>query len=299
MTSAVRPGTLVFLHMPKAAGTTLQSIIGGQYAARSCFIISGNNKGVEGIQKSVASLRSLPLVKRDAIRCVQGHVPYGIGQWLRPPVTYITMLREPVARLVSDYNFAMSIPDSPARRLFGGRIISLEDFVDMRIERGLTNTYTLMLSGFINLDDFKELPVPTQVMLEAAKQNLNGFAGVGLTERFDESVLLFQRALGWSTCWYLRENVTGKQLVDYRRLSGDLLERVRSCIGFDLELYAHAVRLFETRILNAGPDFPQAVAAFQQANAVRSGRLLVARKLRSKLRRVGNLLRQTVSLRGR
>lgn len=295
MTSATRPGTLVFVHMPKAGGTTLQSIIGQQYAARVRFDISG--EGIDGVQQSVAFLRSLTPARRDAIRCVQGHVPYGIDQWLRPPVTYLTMLREPIARLVSDYNYVMSVPEHTVRRLVGGKIVSLEEFVDLRIARGLANTYTLMLSGCINWDDFKASPVPTHDMLEAAKLNMNGFAGVGLTERFDESLILFQQSLEWSNCWYLHENVTAKQFVDCRRLGSDLLERIRTCIALDIELYAYAVRLFESRISQAGPDFPHKVAAFQQANAMRRGRLRVARKLRNVLRRASDRLRPTFSAR--
>jgi hypothetical protein len=297
MTGAARPGTLVFIHLPKAGGMTLQSIVGRQYASRECFDING--EGADTVQQSVAFLRGLPPSKRDAIRCVRGHVPYGLGQWLRPPVTYITMLREPLARFISDYNFAMSVSEHAVKRQIGNRVISLEEFIDLRVAGGLTNLYTRMLSGCINWDDFQASPVPSQDMLEVAKQNLNGFAGVGLTERFDESVLLFQQALGWSNCWYLHENVTSKQFVDRHSLSADRLQHIRACINYDLELYAHAVRLFETRVSQAGSDFPRAVATFRQANAMRRGRLRVSRKLRQALRRAGNLLRMTVSTRGR
>ena len=288
MTGAAGQGTLVFVHLPKAGGMTLQSIVGRQYASRARFDINGESP--ESVQQSVAFLRSLPPARRDAIRCVRGHVPYGVGQWLRPPVKYLTMLREPVARLVSDYNFAMSVPEHAVKRQLGSRIISLDEFVDLRMEGGLANLYTRMLSGCINWDDFQASPVPTKDMLETAKQNLNGFAGVGLTERFDESLLLFQHALGWSTCWYLHENVTKEQFVDRSCISADLMQRIRDCLAYDLELYAHAVSLFETRISQAGPDFPQVVTAFQQANGMRRGRLRVERKLRQALRRAARLL---------
>ncbi len=297
MTAVNRPGTLVFVHMPKAGGMTLQSIVGRQYDARARFDINGESS--ESVQQSVAILRGLPPASRDAIRCVRGHVPYGVGQWLRPPVVYLTMLREPVARLVSDYNFAMSVPEHAVKRQVGNRVISLEEFLDLREAGGLANLYTRMLSGCINWDDFQASPVPTKDMLELAKQNLNGFAGVGLTERFDESVLLFKQAMGWSSCWYLHENVTDKQFVDCRSLSADLLQRIRACIALDLELYAHAVSVFETRISQAGPDFPLSVAAFQQANAMQRGRLRVERKLRYTLRRAVNLVRLTLAKRGR
>ena len=42
--------------------------------------------------------------------------------------------------------------------------------------------------------------------LALAKRNLDGFIAVGLTERFDESLIMIRRALGWRLPAYMSTN---------------------------------------------------------------------------------------------
>lgn len=287
-----QPGTLVFIHLPKAGGMTLQSIVGRQFPARARFDIDGES--VESVQRSVAELRALPAAEREAIRCVRGHVPFGVGQWLRQPLTHLTMLRDPVARLVSDYNYAMSLPHHAVNRQLKGRIISLEEFVDLREADGLTNLHTRMLCGSVNWDHLADWPPLSPALLAQAKTNLDSFAGVGLTERFDESVMLYSRALGWTNCWYVHENVTELQRADRRTLPEALLARIQDCNAYDLDLYAHAVALFEARMKAAGPGFDEEVDAFRTENAARRHRLQASRRIRNLLGRARHRIRQVV-----
>jgi len=125
----------------------------------------------------------------------------------------------------------------------------------------VSNVQTRFISGDI-------LNVAGPETLEAAKRNLQAdFAVVGLTERFDETVILLKRALGWRRPFHIRMNVTPRRRrVD--KLRPEIIEIIRSKNALDLELYNFAVSLFEQRLQQEGHDFFAEVAAFKKWNKV-------------------------------
>ena len=84
---------LIFLHIPKTAGTTLNRIIEWQYNPLSIFTIDPY-----GIRATAERLQELPEERRRRLRMVRGHCYYGLHKLLPQGATYITMLRDPVKR---------------------------------------------------------------------------------------------------------------------------------------------------------------------------------------------------------
>jgi hypothetical protein len=130
----------------------------------------------------------------------------------------------------------------------------------------------------------------------AAKENLRThFSVVGLTDRFDETLLLLRKAYGWRNVTYVRRNVAvGRPTVE--DLSPATVEAVTRCNRFDLELYRYAQELLERQISQQGPGFATQVRAFRLANwllprAIRAYRRMRERSvrvwLRSGKRRIG------------
>jgi hypothetical protein len=257
--------TLVFIHMPKAAGSTLQRIIDRQYRDQKTFDIDGN--GILRVQASIDRLRSLSEAERAEIRCVKGHVPFGVGQWLRSPVQYISMLREPVARAISDYNFAVSNPEHNLYREVNEKGMSLLQYVEMRAQSGLANLYTRLLSGCVNWENLALSGALSQNTLEGAKENVRKCAAVGITERFDESILLFKKKLGWSSCHYVRENVTPSIRVNRNQVSSDVEKAIKEYYLLDIELYQYCLEIFNENIQKAGSDFQVELAEFSRTNS--------------------------------
>ncbi len=257
--------TLVFIHMPKAAGSTLQRIIDRQYVGQKTFDIDGN--GIARVQASIDLLRKLSEAERAEIRCVKGHVPFGVGQWLRGPVQYISMLREPVARAISDYNYAVSNPGHNLHREVNEKEISLLQYVEMRAKSGLANLYTRMLSGCVNWENLALSGALSGDSLESAKANVRKCAAVGITERFDESILLFKRRLGWSSCYYIRENVTPSIRVNRDQINSDVEKAIKEYYRLDIELYKYCLEIFNEKIQEAGSDFQVELAEFVRGNS--------------------------------
>lgn len=256
----------IFVHMPKAGGSTLQEVIQRQYPPAATLDIHGES--VETVQVSVDRLRRMPEQERAAIACVKGHVPFGVHRWLPGNARYVTMLRDPVERTVSAYFFAMN---TPGHRLFEQMRRdrpSLKDFVVMRGEQGLGDMYCRLLGGVANWDRLAESPreLPEDA-LDIARENLErNFAVAGITERFDESLLLMQRAFGWRDIRYERANVTRDKPVRVA-LSDEEMAAVRRYNGRDIALYEFARQRMDARIAEEGAGFEVRVRRFRRENA--------------------------------
>src|SRR5438874_8514629 len=83
---------LIFLNIPKTAGTKLNRIIEWQYSPLSIFTIDPY-----GIRATTERFKTFSEQRRRRLRVVRGHAVYGIHEFLPQGATYITMLREPVA----------------------------------------------------------------------------------------------------------------------------------------------------------------------------------------------------------
>jgi hypothetical protein len=147
----------------------------------------------------------------------------------------------------------------------------------------LDNGQTRIISGVWRAED------PPSDMLEIAKRNLREhFVVVVITERFDESLILMKRRLGWRWVCYRKENVTPSR-ISKSALSKNTLKLIQKSNGKDLELYAFAKQLFEETIEEVGRSFESKLRMFRLLNRaygavwVRLGRLLSqARKTKAR-----------------
>jgi Sulfotransferase family len=108
MALQMEPEALVFLHIPKTGGTTLNRIIEWQYSPLSIFTIDPY-----GIRATSERFKTFSEERRRRLRVVRGHLYYGIHEFLPQGRTYITMVREPVARVLSQYYFMLRRPLDP------------------------------------------------------------------------------------------------------------------------------------------------------------------------------------------
>ena len=255
----------ILVHMPKASGSTLQEIIQRQYPLAATLDIHGES--VETVQSSVDRLRHMPKKNREKIACVKGHIPFGIHRWLPRIPRYVTMLRDPIQRTVSDYFFALNTPGHTLFERLRRYRLSLKDFIVLRDEQGLNDIYCRLLSEAVSWDRLADSPrtLPPGA-LGTAKENLERyFAVVGITERFNESLLLMQIAYGWKDVHYERVNVTRDKPAQVT-LPGEELDAIRLYNGRDIELYEFARQRMDARIAERGAGFEARVKRFRQEN---------------------------------
>lgn len=251
--------TLIFLHLPKAGGMTLHGILERRYPRKQIYTIDGAHPA-----RSVEQFQALPQAERARFRLVKGHLPFGLHHAVPNPSTYITFLRNPVERVISQYYYAKSRPEHYLYARLNSAGMSLYEYAARRLTPESSNQQTSILAGIQKRT--WQMPITSET-LALAKQNLQThFRVVGLTEQFDTSLLLLQRAFGWSTPLYLRENVTAD-----KPEAAQIDPRARALLtelnALDMELYAFARQLFTAQEQAYGSTLQTDLARFRQRNA--------------------------------
>lgn len=264
--------TVVFLHIPKTAGMTVRQIIERNYPRRERFLLplppaameaGAAGAGRAGVTPSPRAgferLARLPADRRRGLRMVYGHTVFGVHEALPGPATYVTMLREPIARVLSTYHYLRRRPEHPLH----GRAMamSLLDYARSDLVHDKDNLQTRILAGAF------EDPGPcTDQTLERARRNLDEhFAAVGLTERFDQTVLLWGHVLGWRKLHYVSRNVTRSG--PREAPPAEAVEAVRDANRLDLALYGHVAGRFDADLARL-PDLDERLARFRRRNRV-------------------------------
>lgn len=260
---------VILLHIPKTAGTSLRSVFQRQFAAHE-FVYYYRAPSDTDMRRLEALDQEPPEVKRR-YRGLSGHMPYGIHRQYPQESIYLTMLRAPVSQVLSHYHFIRRNPINRAHAEVSQ--LSLEDFV--QTGRG-SNFQTRLLAGEAG-EDYNNDPE----LLERARQHLDThFITPGTTERFDESLLIFQHELGWRFPYYVRrmtnENSPARQGIDPATRA--LIEAQNQ---LDLALYAWAEQKLQAAIDAYGPAFESDLARFRRINALFGRAAQVARTARS------------------
>jgi len=238
----VFPEALIFLHIPKAGGTTLRRVIERQYPKQSIFHIDGNR-----VRESIQDFKSLSEHERAHIKCLKGHMWFGLHEYFPQKATYITMLRDPVDRVMSHYYFVLRTPSHYLYEEVVSKNMDLESYVRSGISQELGNWQVKAISGIERvIMGYDNVTCDT---LEAAKRNLSShFIAVGLLEKFDESLLMFRRLLGWKNICYIRRNL-GKRHGSEKQISAQARRVIEQHNDLDVQLYEYARELFEKKLI--------------------------------------------------
>lgn len=245
---------IIFLHLPKTGGVTLRRTLKWKY--------SPNMLTFETLTKPSESLGEVPLEKRRSLRVLNGHLTYGAHEHFPQDCEYITLLREPIARVISYYYYILGHPKHWRHEELVASGVSLEEFVRDSPDRGIENEQTRILAGRGAGElDAGELGPDA---LDEAKRNLEKFLVVGLTERFDETFILVRRALGWRFPVYVTANVASGA----KPASDAAIESIRRRNQLDLELYDFARERFDAEVERQGDSLRREVATFRALNRI-------------------------------
>lgn len=231
------------MHIPKCAGTTLRTVLERQYPLGDIYKVKSDIRGDQ------LKLRQMDSVIKRTKRVVFGHYGYGLHTALAPgqPFDYVTVLRDPVARIVSLYSYTRA--EAPAHYLAkAARERNLYDFVTSGVTQQTDNGMVRQLCG---ADEFtmhagQQKPYDdckiafrgvTHQHLEAAKHNLDTFALVGFVESFDRFLARMQAGFAWRIPAYKRSNVSRVRVTPNARD----IEAITELNQLDFELYNWAM----------------------------------------------------------
>ena len=229
---------LVFVHLPKTAGSTISAIIRARYPG----YVRGSRRQWADWFANRAGLPEAP--------AYLGHMPYGLHRALGHEVDYVTMVRHPVARATSHYHY---LRQHPQDRSHHDADVPIEEWAATTE----MNLATLRLAG-----DEPEHGVLARKqdgrLLHLAIEHLEEFAAVGMQERFDESLALLTRQLGWGIPRYRNRKVSHpypdppraavQTLIERNQLDVALFDYLRQRLERDLA--ATRVRTIALRLRN-------------------------------------------------
>lgn len=231
--------TIIFLHIPKAAGTTLHRIIERQYPQEHVLSFGADAVG------SLAAFKAMSNEERSEIQVLKGHLPFGVHKYFPQPTTYITFLRNPVERIISYYQFVLLNPEHYLHEQVTSQDMSLLEVLENKMTPDIANGQVRLLSGVWN-----NVPVGecTQQMLDKAKEHMHAnFSVIGLVEQFDASLILLKRAFNWQHIHYQKQNVSANRSSQIT-VSPQTLKAIQHYNNLDTQLYAYAQELFQAQL---------------------------------------------------
>ena len=240
---------IVFLHIPKCGGTTLHSVLKLWYGKNQMHAERFN----ELYYQDIMGLGSR--------RVFSGHFDFYSTSFIPGPKTFISVLRDPMDRLISLYNF---------NRAHGSKIIEQKNLqhgrwaneydIDSYFAHPIIRSHHLinnsMMRHFSNIPQIDNSLLPPSMqsvgldeMLDQAIENLSKFAFIGFMDQYESDVVRLARVLSMTAPRELHkeqvlDNIMDTNLamkrIEKQRPSPASLEAMEELIAYDRIFYARA-----------------------------------------------------------
>jgi hypothetical protein len=249
--------TLCFVHVPKTAGTTLISLLDAKF----------HHSDICPAQLW-SHVAIAPFLSSD-YRLIRGHFTWDdYAQYVSSPV-YIAMVRDPVQRTISEYNFMNDYPDSwknqqqhleavydfdpQAGAAVETRIKLQQRAIALDLDQFVRDPFVQTAIGNSHLRAFATSTTqPSQLslaeQLDLARQRLQDLAFVGVVEDFQTSMALLAYTFGWHPIGQYQRLMTAKAANYAGDLAPGTLDCLREINQGDQVLYDQARQLLGDRV---------------------------------------------------
>lgn len=241
-------------HIFKNAGTTIDAILESNFGER--FLDDRNDKIMAKDMKYAHQL----VVDNPQLQAFSSHsLPLPFDSFANVTVNVLVMLRHPILRVKSVYDFERKQDaDTPGAKF--AKQADFPEYVEWRLRSDVSSTIRNMQAKYLTKRNARSITSEAQ-LLEEAKRQLDVTPLVGIVERFDESLKVFQDyldqtelSLDWS---YEKKNVTytkkrtfEERVDEIRNALGDtVFDKVVAHNEVDAALYEYANQLLDKRLL--------------------------------------------------
>ena len=247
----------IHLHIPKTGGTTLRDIIQRQYQSEKILMIPKLDES-EDILKEVSTSQI------NQLKLIQGHLKYGIHNHFHRRAKYFAIIRDPINRVLSTYYYVLSQKNNPQNLSTSNNQMTIYDYVQSGVNPFLINGQTQLISGKTgNIDN----PIiKSEELFSLAKENIeNDFLFLGITEMFDETILILKNMLGWHMPYYSIANRT-KNKPNYDAVDPTVISFIKEHNQLDIKLYNITKTSLLNKIVEENHIFQNRINKFKKIN---------------------------------
>jgi hypothetical protein len=240
-----------FVHVQKAAGTALFRRLMRHFERQAIYPDPSDGDAFDvAPQISVAQLLSRWEQRRDEIEIVTGHFPLATVELLDADFVTLTVLREPVDRVISQLGRFRERTPSVGE-------LSLEAIYEARATNIAARNHMVKMFAMTadevaaSTPELWPLLMPvdlTSAHLARAKEQLAGVDAVGLQSRFEEFCDELQARFGWK----LGDPVHMNRTTHPAEVSDDFRARIAADNALDIEFFEFASDLYERRLAERG-----------------------------------------------
>lgn len=223
-----RPRRILFDHIPKCAGSTLGKYLQAHYPRRKTFATDGRRPA-----ESIARFLDLPESRRHAFALIKGHQAGLLIDAVHPETLKITVLREPVDRIVSHYYFAKRTQSHYLYDKIHRKKMSLKDYVEAEFSHELKNHYTLHFSGL----SLKQAEADPDASIALALEKIRRFDLVGFQDDLSGFIESLRREGGLSRPIPKRKTNVTQNRKNVQDLDDATREMIVASNALDLQLF--------------------------------------------------------------
>ena len=217
---------LIFVHIPKTAGTSFKNILRLAYKNSEIIVIDSDNWHKAGMYNEVNRSGlpgSVQIKPGKDVKCIVGHFNADRFMDMYPDATYITWLRDPIQRLISQHNYYMRL---------GTRYGEINN--------------TQRKYDLIDLKTYCTHPRNLNSMKQQINIPLSKFKFIGIVEKYDEEVVRFKKITGIdlnNTLEHLNVNPLKKNVNEAYTIDEDLKQTLIKLHSEDYELYNKSLQI--------------------------------------------------------
>ncbi len=261
---------LIFTHIPKTGGMSMFAAMCEHHGMKMADMYNMSAFGEDSAAVEEAVLNPEKSV-------FAGHLPFGLHEWLSRPSYYMAIVRNPVDRILSLYNYSIQYRDfiratkkstgQSFDEIFENRTAAdfYQDFLPWIKAKQTLNGFLRCASAELDNGMVRRFsgiglhttPCPIDA-LDTAKDNIDKYYSiVGVQERYEETVRMTRMAFSVNLTEFHVNKSTNK-IKKGQKPAFNQRKRIKEMNRLDIQLYDWILDRFETQLAN--PSEPVKVA---------------------------------------